>query len=144
MASVTFSYEEWGEHQAKLVAAHNEVAELRKQLDDRLTKELESAGASSVDRLRTLVESALTITTFAAANLPPETTPNWPAEALTLVADNLDALPSFTGDKASLRIELHRLASEAATHNRLRRERKLKAEQPGDPVDDAINMGPNP
>lgn len=144
MATITFSYEEWNEHQAKLVAAHNEVARLSKLIEEHRSGSLAGAGITDAAGLKLLVEGAITITTFAAANLPPETTPNWPTESLRNVADNLSALPHFDGDKIALQIELRRLADEAATHNRLRRERKIKAEQPDDPTNDAINAGPNP
>lgn len=124
MATIQLSLEEWNEHQAKLTQAHNENNELRRQLQSRTSDGLLAAGVADIERLTTLLDSALTLVTFAAGNLPPETTPNWPDEALRQVAKSLDALPNFDINKQSLQIELLKLADEAQAMNVERAKRK--------------------
>ncbi len=123
MATITMSLEEHQELQAKITAANNEAEKWRLKATDLRVEALQQVGATDVDRLTQLVKAALTITTFAAGNLPPEVTKNWPVEALETVANNLDALPTFDINDMSLRVELLKLAQEARDHNIARAKR---------------------
>jgi len=128
MAKIEMTLEEYNELVAKRVAAENELADVKKQLTDARATSLaiETGGESAAKRLDKLVRDAVTVVRFAVANLPPETTPGWPVNALQSVAANLDALPTFSIDDRDLHSELRAFAREAESHEVRRASERLK------------------
>lgn len=119
MAKIEMTLDEWNQHVAENARLSGECAALQKKLDEARSNALATACAD-VARLEVLVRAAMTLTTFAAGNLPPEMTPNWPYGSLVDVINNMSAMPTFGSNDDSLRIELTAMADEILRHNRRR------------------------
>jgi hypothetical protein len=132
MAQVTMNLDEWNQHLAEKSRLADDCDRFQRQLDLVRATAMQDAGVN-IARLESLVRSALTLATFAAGNLPPEMTPNWPLAALLDVTNNLDALPTFGSRDDELRIELIALADDIAQHNRRRATARAAASETAPP-----------
>lgn len=116
-ATITLGLDEWNQLNADKQSLANELAEMKQKLADANLEALSGSGDTTKGRqLDTLVRSAVDVVRFAVANLPPECTPGWPVVALLNVAENIEALPTYTDIDRDLRIELLAFAKTAEEH----------------------------
>lgn len=124
-ATITLPLTEWNTLIADKQALANEIAELRKLLDEARLDGVARPGNSNGKKLDALVRNAIDVVRYAVSNLPPECTPGWPVEALRTVAENIEALPTYDNIDRDLRVELLAFV-EQAEENEDRRRRKSK------------------
>ena len=117
MASITLTLEEYEGLKEKYRTAENEAAWLTNELARARTED----GSGQVAPLVVLVRNALDVVSFAVANLPPETTKNWPVEAIRMVSVLTAKLPDHTERDASFALELSGFADECDRIDRMRR-----------------------
>lgn len=104
-ATVTIPYNEFQAIQDAKIKAELETAAIKEQLTSR---KIESSDAT----LLFVARAAIEVVRFAVANLPPETTKNWPTEALRKIAVRLSSMPDASPDDQELSITLFGFADE--------------------------------
>ncbi len=110
---------------------YNEIKNREKTALDRcaeLERDLVAAKRADprVRDLEALARDLITVMRFAVANLPPETTRNWPRTELTMIATHLQALPSYGSDDETLAIELRAFVDSCIDADRKRAEKASK------------------
>jgi hypothetical protein len=119
--TITLSLEDFEDMKTKRVEAENEAA----RLTNALAEAQRSSGNPEMTRaLSELVSQAIVVVRFAVAQLPPETTPNWPEKALEQIAALMPMRPGYGSDDQDLATELRAFARECRGYDLERRARQ--------------------
>ena len=113
-ATVSIPYTEFQAIKEARSKAESEIVRLQKQITD------EKVAASDHGMLM-VARAALDVARFAVANLPPESTLDWPFESLRLIAKCLPAMPDVSPDDAELAVTLDHFATECERFETRRR-----------------------
>ncbi len=109
MAQITIDLTEFDALRDARKAAEENAARLEREL---IQARLNAGDALTTKGLTKIARSAMTIARFAVANLPPESTRNWPSSALREISELIGILPDYSTDDGEMAGEFRAFASE--------------------------------